>query len=213
VGSGGWGSGWGGGAVSAGYSSELAARRADERAALARGLAVAVTLRRATEVLMATIGREATWPKGSNNSGVKPPGSALGGSALDGFGFGSDGFGGGVGGGFGLSDLEDEPLPSALDRLAAAVSFPLELAFSWTVPNCADPRWERYFAATFAGAIAWIGLLSFVMCDFSIRAGCVLGIPGLLMGLVFLAAGTSVPDALSSVAVGRSGMGDMAVGC
>jgi solute carrier family 24 (sodium/potassium/calcium exchanger), member 5 len=49
------------------------------------------------------------------------------------------------------------------------------------------------------------------MVDFSVRVGCNLGIPGLLMGLVFIAAGTSVPDALSSIAVGKSGMGDMAV--
>jgi len=66
----------------------------------------------------------------------------------------------------------------------------------------------RYFVLTFVGSIVWIGALSFIMCDFSIRAGCVLRIPGLLMGLVFIAAGTSVPDALSSVAVGRNGMGD-----
>jgi Ca2+/Na+ antiporter len=110
-----------------------------------------------------------------------------------------------------MNSLEEEPPLTCLDRIAALLSFPLEVLFAWTVPNCADPRWEQYYVATFTGSIAWIGLLSFVMCDFSTRAGCVLGIPGLLMGLVFLAAGTSVPDALSSVAVGRSGMGDMAV--
>lgn len=53
--------------------------------------------------------------------------------------------------------------------------------------------------------------LSFIMVDFCVRIGCNVGIPGLLMGLVFIAAGTSVPDALSSVAVGKSGQGDMAV--
>lgn len=56
---------------------------------------------------------------------------------------------------------------------------------------------------TFAMSIAWIGVLSFVMVDFCSRAGCVLGVPPLLMGLIFIAAGTSVPDALSSVAVGK----------
>jgi len=60
-------------------------------------------------------------------------------------------------------------------------------------------------------SILWIGLLSFVMVDFASRAGCVMGVPGLFMGLVFIAAGTSVPDALSSVNVAKCGLGDMAV--
>jgi Ca2+/Na+ antiporter len=79
------------------------------------------------------------------------------------------------------------------------------------VPDCTNERYADWYVGTFVMSIFWIGFLSFVMCDFSIRVGCVLGIPGLLMGLVFIAAGTSVPDALSSVAVGKSGMGDMAV--
>ena len=41
--------------------------------------------------------------------------------------------------------------------------------------------------------------------------GAALGIPDILMGLTFLAAGTSVPDLLSSVIVARQGFGDMAV--
>jgi len=38
-----------------------------------------------------------------------------------------------------------------------------------------------------------------------------LGIPQVVMGLTFLAAGTSVPDLLSSVIVAKQGEGDMAV--
>lgn len=38
-----------------------------------------------------------------------------------------------------------------------------------------------------------------------------LGIPPYIMGLTFLAAGTSVPDLLSSVIVARRGLGDMAI--
>ena len=64
---------------------------------------------------------------------------------------------------------------------------------------------------TFFMSIMWIGLLSFVMVDMASRAGCVIGVPGLVMGLVVLAAGTSVPDALSSILVAKLGQGDMAV--
>jgi len=42
-------------------------------------------------------------------------------------------------------------------------------------------------------------------------AGSTLGIPDTVMGLTFVAAGVSVPDALSSLAVIKEGLGDMAV--
>ena len=60
---------------------------------------------------------------------------------------------------------------------------------------------------SFAMSIVWIGLLSFLMVDFAGRAGCVLGVPELVMGLVVLSAGTSVPDALSSIIVAKNGQG------
>jgi Ca2+/Na+ antiporter len=43
------------------------------------------------------------------------------------------------------------------------------------------------------------------------KVGCILGVNSFLMGLVVLAAGTSVPDALASIAVARDGYGGMAV--
>lgn len=42
-------------------------------------------------------------------------------------------------------------------------------------------------------------------------SGSTLGIPDTVMGLTFVAAGVSVPDALSSLAVIKEGLGDMAV--
>ncbi|RXM30460.1 Sodium/potassium/calcium exchanger 3 [Acipenser ruthenus] len=41
--------------------------------------------------------------------------------------------------------------------------------------------------------------------------GYTLGIPDVIMGITFLAAGTSVPDCMASLIVARQGMGDMAV--
>ena len=41
--------------------------------------------------------------------------------------------------------------------------------------------------------------------------GYTLGIPDTVMGITFLAAGTSVPDTIASVLVARNGYGDMAV--
>merc|ERR1719277_1804193 len=56
-----------------------------------------------------------------------------------------------------------------------------------------------------------IGWLSYVMVDSATRFGCIAGIPTLFMGLVFLAAGTSIPDAFASIGAARRGEGDMAV--
>merc|ERR1719199_1334154 len=56
-----------------------------------------------------------------------------------------------------------------------------------------------------------IAFCTYIMVDAVNRAGCNLNISPLFMGLVFLSAGTSVPDALGSIAVAKQGEGDMAV--
>ena len=112
-----------------------------------------------------------------------------------------------------VADEDDAAAPSALARAAGYVQLPLEKLFALTVPSCSEEAGglKHRYPATFVGSIVWIGVLSFAMVDFTARAGCVLRIPPLLMGLVFIAAGTSVPDALSSISVARAGEGDMAV--
>lgn len=49
------------------------------------------------------------------------------------------------------------------------------------------------------------------MVEFATLVGHFAGIPTIVMGLTFLAAGTSIPDLLTSVIVARQGLGDMAV--
>ena len=57
----------------------------------------------------------------------------------------------------------------------------------------------------FKVAITWISLYSYVMVWMITIIGFTLGIPDTVMGLTFIAAGVSVPDALSGVAVVREG--------
>ncbi|EOD24083.1 hypothetical protein EMIHUDRAFT_450681 [Emiliania huxleyi CCMP1516] len=45
----------------------------------------------------------------------------------------------------------------------------------------------------------------------STRVGCILNIPGIVMGTIVFSSGTSVPDSLSSMVVARKGEGDMAI--
>lgn len=73
------------------------------------------------------------------------------------------------------------------------------------------PQTLHYFKTAFTMCIVWIMILSFIMVLFVIRLGCMIGIDDYTMGLVIVAAGTSIPDALSSVLVAQDGAGSMAV--
>jgi len=70
---------------------------------------------------------------------------------------------------------------------------------------------HKWCFLTFFGSIVWIGIYSWFMVDWCQMIGDTIGIPQVVMGLTFLAAGTSVPDLLSSVIVAKQGEGDMAV--
>merc|ERR1711959_434146 len=64
---------------------------------------------------------------------------------------------------------------------------------------------------TFIVSLIWITILSYFMVVLMEKIGCAWGISSFIMGITFLAMGTSVPDALGSIAVAREGEGDMAV--
>jgi Ca2+/Na+ antiporter len=70
---------------------------------------------------------------------------------------------------------------------------------------------EEHYWILFILCVLYIMLLSYVMVDAVDRMGKIVGIPIFIMALLFLAAGTSIPDALSSIAVAKQGEGDMAV--
>ncbi|XP_018414030.1 PREDICTED: sodium/potassium/calcium exchanger 4 [Nanorana parkeri] len=92
-----------------------------------------------------------------------------------------------------------------------AFSWPLICILYFTVPNCSKPRWENFFMLTFALSTVWIAIFSYFMVWMVTVIGYTLGIPDVIMGITFLAAGTSVPDCMASLIVARQGLGDMAV--
>ncbi|XP_052563170.1 sodium/potassium/calcium exchanger Nckx30C isoform X4 [Culex pipiens pallens] len=117
------------------------------------------------------------------------------------------------------NELEEEP-PEALSMswpkttrkritylLVAPILFPLYL----TLPDTRTPRGKRFYPVTFIGSIAWIAAYSYLMVWWANVAGDTAKIPPEVMGLTFLAAGTSIPDLITSVIVARKGFGDMAV--
>uniref|UniRef100_A0A4W4GLM2 Sodium/calcium exchanger membrane region domain-containing protein n=1 Tax=Electrophorus electricus TaxID=8005 RepID=A0A4W4GLM2_ELEEL len=96
-------------------------------------------------------------------------------------------------------------------KLKWMLAWPLSLLLFFTVPNCAEPRWERWFMVTFVTSTLWIAGFSYIMVWMVTVIGFTLGIPDVIMGITFLAAGTSVPDCMASLIVARQGLGDMAV--
>lgn len=90
--------------------------------------------------------------------------------------------------------------------------FPLVASLVLTIPDVRRPGVPgKMCYVAFILSISWIGVYSFFMVGWAETIGATLGIPSYIMGLTFLAAGTSVPDLLSSVIVARMGEGDMAV--
>ncbi|XP_072424428.1 sodium/potassium/calcium exchanger 4-like isoform X1 [Chiloscyllium punctatum] len=98
-----------------------------------------------------------------------------------------------------------------LNKVKWLSSWPVLLVLFFTVPNCAKPRWENFFMLTFLMSTVWIAVFSYLMVWMVTVTGYTLGIPDIIMGITFLAAGTSVPDCMASLIVARQGMGDMAV--
>ncbi|MEQ2287421.1 hypothetical protein AMECASPLE_012330 [Ameca splendens] len=96
-------------------------------------------------------------------------------------------------------------------KLRWLIMWPLSLLLFFTIPNCAKRRWERWFMVSFFTATIWIAGLSYIMVWMVTVIGFTLGIPDVIMGITFLAAGTSVPDCMASVIVARQGLGDMAI--
>ncbi|KAM3868818.1 sodium/potassium/calcium exchanger 3 [Diretmus argenteus] len=96
-------------------------------------------------------------------------------------------------------------------RVRWVISWPLGLLLYCTVPNCVLPRWHHWFMVTFVASTLWIAIFSYLMVWMVTIISYTLGIPDYIMGITFLAAGTSVPDCMASLIVARQGMGDMAV--
>lgn len=90
------------------------------------------------------------------------------------------------------------------------ILLPLQL-LCCLIPDCRTPGAEKLAPFTLLASIIMIAFFAIIMVEFAETFGQTLGIPDVVMGLTILAAGTSVPDLLSSVIVAQQGEGDMAV--
>lgn len=88
---------------------------------------------------------------------------------------------------------------------------PIIVCLTFTIPDTRRPGFGKWCYVSFILSILWIGGFSYFMVNWTELLGNTIGIPSVIMGMTLLAAGTSVPDLLSSVIVARMGEGDMAV--
>ncbi|KYB27277.1 Sodium/potassium/calcium exchanger 5-like Protein [Tribolium castaneum] len=115
--------------------------------------------------------------------------------------------------------VEDEPHSlwkwpagrSKFTQFTWVITWPIHLIFLFTIPDCEKPRFKKWFPLTFIMCIIWIGSLSYVVAWMITIIGDTLKIPDSVMGITFLAAGTSIPEAVSSVIVAKQGHGSMGI--
>ncbi|KAJ6636772.1 Sodium/potassium/calcium exchanger 5 [Pseudolycoriella hygida] len=93
--------------------------------------------------------------------------------------------------------------------IAFIARWPITLLLWLTIPDCR--KYPRLRLLTFFMCIVWIGLTSYFVAFLITVVGDTINIPDSVMGLTFLAAGTSVPEAVSSVIVTNQGHGAMGI--
>ncbi|XP_017752270.1 PREDICTED: probable sodium/potassium/calcium exchanger CG1090 [Eufriesea mexicana] len=110
-----------------------------------------------------------------------------------------------------VSPLEKPTDGSKWTLFTWGLVYPIHFMCRATMPDCRQEKFRNWYPFTFCVSMVWISFYSYIMVWMITIIGSTLGIPDTVMGLTFVAAGVSVPDALSSLAVIKEGLGDMAV--
>ncbi|NXO21809.1 NCKX2 protein, partial [Cisticola juncidis] len=117
-----------------------------------------------------------------------------------------------------LNEEEEEEQPLSLawpetprKQVTYLLVLPIVFPLWVTLPDVRKPTSRKFFPITFFGSISWIAFFSYLMVWWAHQVGETIGITEEIMGLTILAAGTSIPDLITSVIVARKGLGDMAV--
>ena len=97
------------------------------------------------------------------------------------------------------------------NKITWVLGFPVFFLFYVTIPPCCKKQWAEWYLVTFSMSVLWMGLLSYVLVWMVCIIGYTFDIPDCIMGMTFLAAGSSIPDVMASVIVVRQGSADMAI--
>jgi len=100
-------------------------------------------------------------------------------------------------------------------KLYYVLAFPFVALFTFTIPDCNQSfftsKFEKVYWVSFIMSILWIGLLCHFMVEFSLALACILKVSPIMIGLLVLSVGTSVPDAIGSMIAAREGEANMAI--
>ncbi|XP_062589037.1 sodium/potassium/calcium exchanger 2-like [Saccostrea cucullata] len=117
-----------------------------------------------------------------------------------------------------VQTLEEEEEPLDLSwpkgwrsRISYVLLAPLVFPMWITLPDVRREEKKKWYWCTFFGSIVWIAIFSYLMNWWTNTVGKTIGLSDVVMGLTILAAGTSIPDLITSVIVAKKGFGDMAV--
>eukprot|EP01105_Mastigella_eilhardi_P008757 TRINITY_DN2107_c0_g1_i3.p1 TRINITY_DN2107_c0_g1~~TRINITY_DN2107_c0_g1_i3.p1 ORF type:complete len:247 (+),score=64.74 TRINITY_DN2107_c0_g1_i3:679-1419(+) len=119
---------------------------------------------------------------------------------------------------YALNVADDEPRllewpaeAGVLRKVWWAVSLPLAVLFTFTVPNIRKERWERWYVVTLVNVTLWLAGMSYIMLYAATSFAKLLCIPSDVMGLTITAAGSSLPTLFASIAAAKQGFANMAV--
>mmetsp|Transcript_55809 Transcript_55809/g.125879 ORF Transcript_55809/g.125879 Transcript_55809/m.125879 type:complete len:776 (-) Transcript_55809:232-2559(-) len=104
--------------------------------------------------------------------------------------------------------------PTCMQLFLYFFTYPLCVAMYCTLPDVRRTGFEgkiHWAIIEFVLSLVWIAVFSFALYEFTIVSSNTIGIPTPVAAVTILAAGTSVPDLISSYVVARQGQGDMAV--
>ncbi|KYN30943.1 Sodium/potassium/calcium exchanger 5, partial [Trachymyrmex septentrionalis] len=100
---------------------------------------------------------------------------------------------------------------STCKKIWWVITWPINVALLLTIPDCRRRKLRSWYPFTFIMCVIWIGSSSYVIGWVITIIGDTFRIPDSIMGLTFLAAGMSVPEAVSSVIVANQGYGAMGI--
>ncbi|KYM99224.1 Sodium/potassium/calcium exchanger 3 [Cyphomyrmex costatus] len=100
---------------------------------------------------------------------------------------------------------------STCEKIWWLVTWPINVALLLTIPDCRRRKLRSWYPFTFIMCVIWIGTSSYIIGWVITIIGDTFRIPDSIMGLTFLAAGMSVPEAVSSVIVANQGYGAMGI--
>jgi len=101
-----------------------------------------------------------------------------------------------------------------VERAMWCLCLPIYAPLWYLTPTPASETWTLpipKFVLCFLVSLCWIACFAFLLVWWVDILGRICHVPEIIMGFTILAAGTSIPDAVSSMAVARVGEGDMAV--